>query len=332
MPRVGVKLIAICALWFCASTGIILVNNHIMNGDHFHYPLLISMMGQSFSGTVIWIGHFCGCIDIRMETKDDGLQHLHIANPRMFKDVVLPVAALSALTLGFGNAVYLHLSVAFIQILKAGVPICTLCVMVRYKLESWRKELFVAVFIIAAGCSLSVAGELKLDLLGLLLMLAGEISEAYKLVITQVALQSKGHEKLTSPQALAYISPVTSIFLALAAAILEIPDLRRSGNLLKIYQNPPLYAIASSLGLCVTYLSLLVVKNTSSLTFKIIAQAKNTATVVGGVILYGNIVTHMQWIAYVITIIGFFMYQRAVQPPENGSSHPQNSTNGTNSV
>lgn len=47
----------------------------------------------------------------------------------------MPVGACHAATLAFGNAVYLHLSVAFIQMLKAFTPVIVLVVVVAAGME-----------------------------------------------------------------------------------------------------------------------------------------------------------------------------------------------------
>jgi hypothetical protein len=40
-----------------------------------------------------------------------------------------------AATLGFGNLAYLHLSVSFIQILKAATPVITMIILVAVRLD-----------------------------------------------------------------------------------------------------------------------------------------------------------------------------------------------------
>lgn len=47
----------------------------------------------------------------------------------------MPVGVCGALTLAFGNAVYLHLSVSFIQMLKAFTPVVVLAIGIVFGIE-----------------------------------------------------------------------------------------------------------------------------------------------------------------------------------------------------
>lgn len=85
-----------------------------------------------------------------------------------------------------GNHVYLHLSVAFIQIFKAFTPVITMSCLFLAGLEEPTHEMIAAVFIIAFGTAMTAYGELGLSLLGLFLNLTSGISESIRLVMTQV--------------------------------------------------------------------------------------------------------------------------------------------------
>ena len=102
---------------------------------------------------------------------------------------VLPVGLSAAATMTLGNTAYLHLGVGFIQMLKAMSPIFTMAALVATGLEKPNLKLISSVCIIAAGTSIAAYGETKLSLLGLLIVVAGEVCEAGRLVVTQHLLQ-----------------------------------------------------------------------------------------------------------------------------------------------
>ena len=93
-----------------------------------------------------------------------------------------------ALTLQSGNAVYLHLSVAFIQMLKAFTPVITMIVMYAVGLDSPNAQVIWSVLAIAIGTAISSYGEVAMSFFGVFLMLVAEFAEAGRLVMTQTLL------------------------------------------------------------------------------------------------------------------------------------------------
>lgn len=91
----------------------------------FAYPITLSGLGQAFSGVAALI---C-CRVLRVVVADKPV------NWRFFCMRMLPVGFFNAMTLMFGNAVYLFLSVAFIQMLKAFTPVITMLGLFLVSLE-----------------------------------------------------------------------------------------------------------------------------------------------------------------------------------------------------
>jgi drug/metabolite transporter (DMT)-like permease len=85
-----------------------------------------------------------------------------------------------------GNVVYLYLTVAFIQMLKAFTPVVTMACLFVAGLESPTRAMIAAVMLTASGTALAAAGEMRLNLLGLMFMFGSELCEAVRLVMTQV--------------------------------------------------------------------------------------------------------------------------------------------------
>lgn len=82
----------------------------------FRYPITLSGIGQAFSA----IAAFVVCHVLRLVPAEKPVS-LHFFATRM-----LPVGFFMALTLMLGNTVYMFLSVAFIQMLKAFTPVITM--------------------------------------------------------------------------------------------------------------------------------------------------------------------------------------------------------------
>jgi len=290
----------------------ILLNNHILNGTGFRFPLFLASIGQWFSAGVMWGAHMRGYVDLR------GRDEHHITWRRVFVHIS-PISCLTAIKLGFGNAVYMHLSVAFIQILKGGVPMITLLAMVQYKLETLRSQLLIPVGIIAIGCTASINGELNASGTGLFFMVIGEAAEAYKTVRTQSVMRSGASMELTGHQTLAYMAPITALVMSIAVAAIEMPHMTVD-TLRLIAKLTPLLSVVACISLGVNLISLLIIKRTCSLTLKVISQVKNTSAAIGGIVLFGDTVTTAQWVAYITTVIGYWLYHREIARPKRSES------------
>ena len=64
-----------------------------------------------------------------------------------------------AFTLWTGNEVYLYLTVAFIQMLKAFTPVITMACLFLARLEDPTKSMIFSVFLTAGGTALAAYGE-----------------------------------------------------------------------------------------------------------------------------------------------------------------------------
>ena len=298
---------ALCVLWMVMSSSGILLNNHILNDREFPFPFFLATIGQLFSACALWTMHICGHLDLRRRTvsgigPSDDLREIY--------SEIGPIALLTALKLAFGNAVYMHLSVAIIQILKGGAPMITLLVMVQYRLETMRRNIIVSIIIIATGCALSISGELNMNWTGITFMIIGETAEAYKTVRTQNVMESCGRIELDRYQTLAFMAPATCFVMSLGIILVEVP---RMGSDIyhKMAEMKVLFSAVAILGLGVNLLSLHIIQRTNSLTLKVIAQAKNVFAVFGGIALFGNTVSAIQWVAYMVTLMGFALYHKA---------------------
>lgn len=133
----------------------------------------------------------------------------------------------------FGNTAYLHISVAFIQMLKAlsmqnliflflsqlilddsfpwdwlflklyfTVPVATYIMAVLCGTDKPRCDVFLNMVLVSVGVVVSSYGEIHFNIIGTLYQVTGIFAEALRLVLTQVLLQKKG---LT-------LNPITSLY------------------------------------------------------------------------------------------------------------------------
>lgn len=174
--QVVIAIIASLA-WMGVSSGLILLNKDLLSHG-FPYPMALSGLGMLFSG----IASTITCRYLKL------VEAKRSVTPYFYATKILPVGLCMALTLMFGNLVYLYLSVAFIQILKCFTPIITMVALFIAGLETPTRRLVASVLFIALGTALASIGELNFSVLGMLIMFASECFEAIRLVMTQLLL------------------------------------------------------------------------------------------------------------------------------------------------
>ncbi|XP_052727734.1 probable sugar phosphate/phosphate translocator At3g17430 isoform X2 [Vigna angularis] len=108
-------------VYILLSSGVILYNKWVLSPKYFNFPLPITltMIHMGFSGAVAFflVRVFKVVSPVKMTFE-------------IYATCVIPISAFFASSLWFGNTAYLHISVAFIQMLKALMPVATFLVAV----------------------------------------------------------------------------------------------------------------------------------------------------------------------------------------------------------
>ncbi|WZZ61878.1 hypothetical protein YC2023_061985 [Brassica napus] len=135
---------------------------------------------------------------------------------------VVPISAFFASSLWFGITAYLHISVAFIQMLKA--LIATFIMAVIRGTDKPRCDVFSNMLLVSVGVVISSYGEIHFNVVGTVYQVTGIFAEALRLVLTQVLLQKKGLT-LNPINSLYYIAPCSFPLVCVG----ETHDGRRTG-------------------------------------------------------------------------------------------------------
>jgi hypothetical protein len=293
------KVLAVCATYMMVGPSLILLNKEIMQTLHFDLPLTISCMGLLTTAIVIRSLVALGVCEIRPETYEA------LAGTGWYKSV-LPIALAKAATLATGNAVYLHLGLGFIQMLKAFTPVIVVVVMGIFGVPLPTQMARWGVYLIISGTLVEVKGELHVTAIGMGLMLTSEVMEAINLVLTQKLLHNC---KFTLVEGLYVIAPASGIFLFCAALVLELPRfLERYSTMV---DNPGYFVGSCALGLVVNFVGLAVVQATSSLTVKVLNTIRGICVIMVGFLFYGEHCTNMELAGYSVALLGFALYNYA---------------------
>lgn len=173
--------IFVCTLYLIAGPALILLNKHILSTVGFHFPMTVSCVGLVTTSVLI---------QLLVSSRRVVVEHRERINCSFYVKNMLTVGLCSAVTLATGNMVYMHLTVAFIQMLKAFTPVVTMILLYTFRVETPHMELVLAVVGISLGTCGAVYGEMAFNVTGFSLMMVSEVAEGMKLVLTQLLLKN----------------------------------------------------------------------------------------------------------------------------------------------
>ena len=161
-----------------------ILNRYILKELGFKYPMTLSGLGLFASSVISFF-----LVNVLYHK----LKHKDKIDRRFFATRIMPVGIFGALTLNFGNRVYLYLGVSLIQMLKAFTPVMTLLLMMLAGLSRPTPLLAASVFMLSVGTAVAAyGGGTSYSYIGLGCMFLAELFEAAKLVLVQILLASGG--------------------------------------------------------------------------------------------------------------------------------------------
>ncbi|GJP51124.1 hypothetical protein CLOM_g10291 [Closterium sp. NIES-68] len=203
------------AIWIALSFSVIIFNKYILDRKMYNWPYPISL-------TMIHMA-FCSSLAFVL------VRVLRVVDPvamslEMYLSSVLPIGALYAMSLWFSNSAYIYLSVSFIQMLKALMPVAVYTLGVAFQKDAFRCATMSNMLLVSVGVGIAAYGEANFNFTGVLLQLAAVAFEATRLVLIQILLASKGIS-LNPITSLYYVSPTCLVFLTIPWFFVEYPSL-----------------------------------------------------------------------------------------------------------
>lgn len=223
-----------------------------------------------------------------------------------FKSVV-PIGLLYSLSLWLSNSAYIYLSVSFIQMLKALMPVAVYSIGVMLKRESFKSDTMANMLSISFGVAIAAYGEAKFDGFGVMLQLGAVAFEATRLVMIQILLTSKGIS-LNPITSLYYVAPCCFVFLSVPWFIVEFPLLRDTSS---FHFD---YLIFGTNSVCAFALNLavfLLVGKTSALTMNVAGVVKDWLLIAFSWSVIKDTVTSINLIGYGLAFLGVAYYNHA---------------------
>nr|CAN82124.1 hypothetical protein VITISV_022596 [Vitis vinifera] len=297
-------------VYILLSSGVILYNKWVLSPKYFNfpYPITLTMIHMGFSGAVAFFL----------------IRVMKVVSPvkmtfEIYATCVIPISAFFAASLWFGNTAYLHISVAFIQMLKALMPVATFLVAVVCGTDKLRCDVFLNMLLVSVGVVISSYGEIHFNVVGTLYQVTGIFAEALRLVLTQVLLQKKGLT-LNPITSLYYIAPCSFVFLFVPWYLLEKPGMEVSQNQFSFW----IFFSNAVCALALNFSIFLVIGRTGAVTIRVAGVLKDWILIALSTVIFPeSVITGLNIIGYAIALFGVVMYNylkiregRASQPTE----------------
>ncbi|CAL5393596.1 unnamed protein product [Camellia sinensis] len=299
-------------IYIMLSSGVILYNKWVLSPKYFNFPfpITLTMIHMGFSGLVAFllVRVFKVVSPVKMTFE-------------IYATCVIPISAFFASSLWFGNTAYLHISVAFIQMLKALMPVATFLVAVLCGTDKLRWDVFLNMVLVSVGVVISSYGEIHFNVVGTLYQVTGICAEALRLVLTQVLLQKKGLT-LNPITSLYYIAPCSFVFLFVPWYFLEQPGMEVS----QIQFNFWIFFSNAICALALNFSIFLVIGRTGAVTIRVAGVLKDWILIALSTVIFPeSTITGLNIIGYAIALCGVVMYNylkvkdvRASQVPADG--------------
>ncbi|GME39797.1 hypothetical protein GTA08_BOTSDO03034 [Neofusicoccum parvum] len=283
--------------WIAASSGVILFNKWILNTAQFEFPLFLTTWHLLFAAAMTQFLAYCTkLLDSRYDVP---------MTRQMYLKAIMPIAVFYSLSLVSGNVAYLYLSVSFIQMLKATNALATLVASWALGVSPANLSALGKVSIIVIGVIIASFGEIKLDILGFFIQMAGIVFEAIRLVMVQKLLSSSEFQ-MDPLVSLYYFAPACALINGVATLVWEVPKLA----IADIYRVGPLTLLANA---CVAFLLnvsvVFLIGKTSAVVLTLCGVLKDILLVFASIIMFGDPVTLTQVFGYSISLCGLVYHK-----------------------
>ncbi|EXJ87793.1 hypothetical protein A1O1_04720 [Capronia coronata CBS 617.96] len=295
--------------WIGFSGGVILFNKWLLDTLGFKYPITLTAWHMIFAT-------FMTQVLARTTTLLDGRKNVKMTG-RVYLRAILPIGFFFSLSLICGNKAYLYLSVAFIQMLKATMPVAVLLTTWVMGVAPPNFKTLGNVSFIVIGVIIASYGEIEFNLTGFLYQAGGITFEATRLVLVQ-RLLSSAEFKMDPLVSLYYFAPVCAAMNGVTALILEVPKM----SMATVYDVGIFMLIANAMVAFMLNVSVVfLIGKTSSLVLTLCGIMKDILLVGASMMIWGTPVSGTQFFGYSIALGGLLYYKLGAEQLKQYISH-----------
>lgn len=286
------------AIWIFLSFTVIVYNKYILDRKLYNWPYPISL-------TIIHMA-FCSSLAYLLVRVFKVVEPVTMTMDLYCKSVV-PIGLLYAFSLWLSNSAYIYLSVSFIQMLKALMPVAVYSIGVMFKKDTFKSDTMGNMVSISIGVAIAAYGEAKFDTWGVMLQLGAVAFEATRLVMIQILLTSKGitFNPITS---LYYVAPCCLVFLFIPWIFVEYPLLKDTSS---FHFDWVIFGTNSFCAFALNLAVFLLVGKTSALTMNVAGVVKDWLLIAFSWSVIKDTVTPVNLVGYGLAFLGVAYYNHA---------------------
>ena len=285
------ELLTFVALFMLSGPTLILLQKYVLGAMGFEFPIFIVTLAAVSRWVFVLTLVHTGVIKLGA--------HADLSFVEWTRGM-LPVGILECVSLAAGSSAYLHISVSFVQMLKAFQPVVLNVFIVGLGLEKFSWELFVCVAVVTAGSVLAAVGEVNFTPMGVWLMLISELAESAKYVILHFYLRN---ERFTLWEVVYFTTPSSAFSLGALCVLFE-RDVVQRDNVGVFLANWKIFSGLVLLAIVTTVSGFGIIKELGSVSNKVLVMLRNALLIYPAVRLYGDVVTPAQIVGYAATAVG----------------------------
>ncbi|KAH9845289.1 putative sugar phosphate/phosphate translocator [Teratosphaeria destructans] len=286
------------ATWIFFSSTVILFNKWILGTkSNFPFPISLTAWHLAFATFVTQgMARFTDMLDSRRSVA---------MTTQIYIRKIVPIGVMFSLSLICSNQAYLYLSVSFIQMLKATMPIAVLLTTWVLGVAPPSLQKLGNVSLIVAGVIIASIGEIQFNMTGFFFQACGIIFEAVRLVMVQQILSGNDF-KMDPLVSLYYFAPVCAVMNAAVAFALEVP---RITTLQLANVGYPTFVANAACAFLLNVAVVFLIGKTSSLVMTLSGVLKDILLVAASMAIFLDPVTLLQAVGYSIALAGLVYYK-----------------------
>uniref|UniRef100_A0A7N0URH4 Sugar phosphate transporter domain-containing protein n=1 Tax=Kalanchoe fedtschenkoi TaxID=63787 RepID=A0A7N0URH4_KALFE len=286
---------AYVAIWIFLSFTVIVYNKFILDPHLYNWPFPVSL-------TIIHMA-FCSALAFLLVRVFRAVDPVAMSAD-LYLTSIVPISLLYALSLWLSNSAYIYLSVSFIQMLKALMPVAVYSIGILFNKEAFQSNAMANMLAISFGVGIAAYGEAKFNGLGVMLQLGAVAFEATRLVMIQILLTSKGIS-LNPITSLYYIAPCCMVFLFVPWMVVEYPRLRDTSS---FHLDFMVFGTNSFCAFALNLAVFLLVGKTSALTMNVAGVVKDWLLIAFSWSVIKDTVTPINLFGYFLAFLGVGYY------------------------
>jgi drug/metabolite transporter (DMT)-like permease len=276
-----------------------------MEFSRFRFPITMSFIHMAISTLLSFTGSMI--FGYRQDTDKQIEMHDQPGYEKTVMTRIVYLSVLFSMNIIFGNNSLKHCSVAFVQIVRAIIPMLTMIMSVVFLRSKFTIFHYVSCLVVCVGVVFSCFGEINLTVVGFVVTVIGCVLSAAKSVSVKMSLT--GAYELHSSDLLERMSPVAAIEMFMLV-VWTGENTEMIGR--REYQ-PTFSKIMGVLvtGVIAHFLNLtnfLATFHTSPLTVTIVGCVKQVVTIVLSVIIFDKKLTMLNTFGVIVTTCGSLWY------------------------